>query len=344
MDLVSTPASAATAATRQLERALGRDLAIRRVRLDALHLDPANARARPDRNLQSIQDSLARFGQAEPLVIQKSTGRIIGGNGRLVAMKKLGWSECDVVELDIDDLQATALGIASQPHRRSLRNGTGRRSRSSSREAARSRTPSTAGVRRRRTSIRLLEELEEAVAPDLEDPGAKASRPCPPVSKTGDLWILGAHRMLCGDSTKPEDVERVMAGETACCSRPDPPYRVDYTGRESPEQPASTSPTEGKDWDAYNDPETSIEDLGDLESVALAHARSASRPTSGTGTSGTRHRPRRRRVRHAACTSRSSGRRREPVHVLALPVGARAVDPPSAGGGGTSLRTTSRTS
>ena len=63
-------------------------------------------------NLASIEASLQRFGQAEPLVVQKSTGRVIGGNGRLVVMKKLGWAQCDVVELDVDDLTATSLGIA----------------------------------------------------------------------------------------------------------------------------------------------------------------------------------------------------------------------------------------
>ena len=87
-------------------------LTIRRVPVESLNSDPANARTHGPENLEAIEGSLRRFGQAEPLVIQKSTGRIIGGNGRLVAMKKLGWSECDVVELDIDDLQATALGIA----------------------------------------------------------------------------------------------------------------------------------------------------------------------------------------------------------------------------------------
>ena len=44
-------------------------------------------------------------------MVQKATGRVIGGNGRIVAMRDLGWSECDVVELDLDDLQATALSI-----------------------------------------------------------------------------------------------------------------------------------------------------------------------------------------------------------------------------------------
>ena len=88
------------------------DLTVRRVPLDSLHLDPANARAHGERNLEAIVASLQRFGQAEPLVVRASTGRVIGGNGRLVAMRQLGWTECDVVELDVDDLEATALGIA----------------------------------------------------------------------------------------------------------------------------------------------------------------------------------------------------------------------------------------
>src|SRR2546427_7928763 len=87
-------------------------LTIRRVPLDSLHLDPANAREHGPENMEAILGSLKRFGQAEPLVVQKKTGRVIGGNGRLEVMKKLGWAECDVVEVDLDDLNATALGIA----------------------------------------------------------------------------------------------------------------------------------------------------------------------------------------------------------------------------------------
>ena len=68
-------------------------LSIRRVPLDSLHLDPANAREHGPENMEAILGSLKRFGQAEPLVVQKKTGRVIGGNGRLVAMKQLGWTE-----------------------------------------------------------------------------------------------------------------------------------------------------------------------------------------------------------------------------------------------------------
>jgi len=82
------------------------------VPLASIHNDPANARAHDEANLGAITASLQRFGQAEPLVVHKPTGRVIGGNGRLVAMRKLGWIEVDVVELDVTDLDATALGIA----------------------------------------------------------------------------------------------------------------------------------------------------------------------------------------------------------------------------------------
>lgn len=73
-------------------------LTIKRVPLDSLHLDPANARTHGAENMQAIEASLRRFGQAEPLVVQASTGRVIGGNGRLLAMQKLDWTECEVVE------------------------------------------------------------------------------------------------------------------------------------------------------------------------------------------------------------------------------------------------------
>ncbi|MES2336262.1 MAG: ParB N-terminal domain-containing protein [Pseudomonadota bacterium] len=63
-----------------------------------------------------------------------------------------------------------------------------------------------------------------------------------PASRTGDLWILGDHRLLCGDSTSATDVRRLMNGERAILFATDPPYLVDYDG--------SNHPTRNKDWSA----------------------------------------------------------------------------------------------
>lgn len=86
-------------------------LAIVRVGIDSLCCDPKNPRRHDEHNLETIKSSLNRFGQVEPLVVQKGTGMVIGGNGRLVAMQELGWSECDIVEIDMDASQAAILGI-----------------------------------------------------------------------------------------------------------------------------------------------------------------------------------------------------------------------------------------
>ena len=213
-------------------------LGIRRVPLDELHLDPVNAREHGERNREAIRASLVRFGQAEPLVVHKDSGRVIGGNGRLAAMRDLGWAECDVVEIETDVVTATALGIALN------------------------RTADLAGwdepvLAQILASLREEDaldavgfsdsELDELIASIDPDAGEVTQDDIPDpeehaVSQPGDLWVLGDQRLLCGDSTKLADVERVMAGDEAVLVATDPPYLVDYTG----ERPNDS----GKDWSA----------------------------------------------------------------------------------------------
>lgn len=86
-------------------------LKVRSVSLEKLKEDPANPRSHDERNIAAIKGSLAKFGQVEPLVIQSSTGMVIGGNGRLAAMRELGWKEAQVVYVDMDDAKARMLSI-----------------------------------------------------------------------------------------------------------------------------------------------------------------------------------------------------------------------------------------
>lgn len=84
---------------------------LRRVLLAELKLNPKNCRKHDERDLLVLAASLERWGQVEPLVVQKATGLIIGGNGRLEAMLSIGWHECEIAEVDVTDEQAVSLGI-----------------------------------------------------------------------------------------------------------------------------------------------------------------------------------------------------------------------------------------
>jgi DNA modification methylase len=200
-------------------------LTIRRVALSGLHPDPANVRSHDERNLDAIAASLRQFGQAEPLVVQRETGRVIGGNGRLTAMKALGWTEADVVELEMDDTQATALAIAL--------NRTG--------ELASWDMPALSQLLESFKGTELFDALgfDEKEYGEILDEVIKAGQtldglvedvaPAPPdeaTTRPGDLWILGRHRLLCGDSSKRESLERVLAGQRIQLVNTDPPYNV----------------------------------------------------------------------------------------------------------------------
>jgi hypothetical protein len=87
-------------------------LNISRVSIDSLVHDPENPRSHDEKNIDAVVSSLDEHGQVEPLVVQKSTNMVIGGNARLMCMKNLGWEEVDVVLLDVSDIEARKLSIS----------------------------------------------------------------------------------------------------------------------------------------------------------------------------------------------------------------------------------------
>jgi DNA modification methylase len=137
-------------------------------------------------------------------------------------MRKLGWTECDVVELAIDDLKATALGIAL--------NRTG--------ELADWDLPALTKILDELRVEGALDgvgfdeaQLDEMIAElgALDIDVTEDDVPLPPenpVTRRGDLWILGNHRLECGDSADAEDVDRLLAGARIQLVNSDPPYNV----------------------------------------------------------------------------------------------------------------------
>lgn len=216
-------------------------IAYQRVKLSDLHQDPANARLHPDENLADIRASLKEFGQVEPLVVQKSSSKIIGGNGRYKVMLELGWTECDVAFVDMDNIKATALGIAL--------NRAGERAEWDT--DVLNKLLAEIGDDVSEELAASLKELEDEIAVD-EPPGDADAEP--QIDKaaelqrkwgteTRQLWLIGEHRLLCGDSTKREDVERVMGGEKAGLCFTSPPYAQQRDYRDETKEKVS-------DWDS----------------------------------------------------------------------------------------------
>lgn len=195
----------------------GEPLRIERVPIASLHADPSNVNTHPDDNLAAIAGSLRQFGQVEPLVVQRSTGKVIGGNGRLAVMAKSGATEVDVVRLDIDDTRAAALGIALNRTAKTSVFDDGALAKLL--ESLPKDLQESAGYTEKDMG-ELLDSLRSGEVVEDEAPA-----PLPePVSRRGDLWLLGAHRLLCGDSTDGGDVALCLQNETASVCLTDPPY------------------------------------------------------------------------------------------------------------------------
>ncbi len=193
------------------------------VPIDSLSFDPANVRKHGERNLATIKASLLRFGQQKPIVVD-ANGVVRAGNGTLAAAKALGWKEIAVVRSALAGSEATAYAIAD--------NRTAELAEWD--EDALAETLSAlqcedealldaAGFDSAELS-RMIDGMAEVTEDEVPEP------PAEPITKPGDLWILGEHRVLCGDSTKAEDVARLMDGANPRLMVTDPPYGVAYEG------------------------------------------------------------------------------------------------------------------
>jgi DNA modification methylase len=118
----------------------------------------------------------------------------------------------------------------------------------------------------------LLEKLGKEPSGGLTD----ADEETKPVEdsgiKVGDLFLLGDHRLLCGDSTSPADVQRLMAGERVGLMAVDPPYLVNYDAGNHPQSWHNRKETKDKTWDAYEDPKAASGFFESFLRVALDHA------------------------------------------------------------------------
>jgi site-specific DNA-methyltransferase (adenine-specific) len=191
-----------------------------RVTVASLLFDPANVRKHGERNLDSIKASLARFGQQKPIVVD-GDGIVRAGNGTLMAAKALGWDEIEIVRTNLRGSEATAYAIADNRTAELAEWDEGALAEQLAALQIDDETLAAA------TGFDASEIERMALPVDVvEDEVPEV--PVDPITKPGDLWVLGDHRLLCGDSTKADDVERLMAGAEADLLLTDPPYGVAY--------------------------------------------------------------------------------------------------------------------
>ncbi|MBS8228418.1 site-specific DNA-methyltransferase [Vannielia litorea] len=178
--------------------------------------------------MAEIAASITEFGFTNPILVNAS-GRIIAGHGRLAAAESLGLDRVPVVRLKhLSEAQERALVIADN---RIAENASWDEERL---------TQEVAALQAEGFSLDLLgfeeKELEALLASVAEnepvvlpgDPEAVPDLEDDPVTQPGDLWVLGEHRLLCGDATSIEALERLMGGSLADAVWTDPPYNVNY--------------------------------------------------------------------------------------------------------------------
>ncbi|MFO1077944.1 MAG: ParB N-terminal domain-containing protein [Planctomycetota bacterium] len=207
------------------------------VAIERLFCSPTNPR-RNDAAVPHVAASLRRFGWQQPIVA-KHSGEVIAGNTRLKAAQSLGMTEVPVCWFDGDDLAATAYQIAdNRTHEFAEWNDAELAALLQQLRAE----DALDGVGFNTDDIdALVQQLkeQEEVDKQLDDDGPDEP-PVVSIAQPGDLWVLGDHLLLCGDSTNLEHVRRVMGDDKAALVATDPPYLVDYTG----ERPNDS----GKDW------------------------------------------------------------------------------------------------
>jgi site-specific DNA-methyltransferase (adenine-specific) len=196
------------------------NLRIENVNISALSFDPTNARKHDKKNLDAIAGSLKLFGQRKPIVVT-GANVIVAGNGTVEAAKSLGWTEVSIVRIPIEWTaeQVKAYALADN------------------------RTAELAEWDAKTLADQLIEL--DSVGWDVAEFGFEPISPIgdvvddEPLSfdavetrcQKGDVWLLGEHKLICGDSLDLSVMDKLMQNEKADIVWTDPPYGVDYVGK-----------------------------------------------------------------------------------------------------------------
>ena len=193
-------------------------LQIEYVNINSISPYERNARAHGKDDVKAIKKSIEEFGFNDPIGVWNN--QIVEGHGRLLAAKELGMEQVPIIRLDeLTDEQRKAYALA---HNKTAELSDW----DFDMLAAELQDLNDIDMSAFGFDIdKFVEEQSEIVEDEAPEP------PKEPKSKVGEVWALGAHRVMCGDATKPENIEKLLGGVQADLYLTDPPYNVDYTGK-----------------------------------------------------------------------------------------------------------------
>ncbi len=179
-----------------------------------------------DSEYEKIKRSLEEFGYVDPVIWNKTTGRVVGGHQRLKVLASMGRTEVECVVVELNEEKEKALNVA-------LNKISGDWDKEklavlmTDLDAA-DFDVSLTGFDAAEIDDLFKDTLRDGVEDDDFDVDEELQNP--PITMQGDVWVLGRHRLVCGDSTKKETFDKLMENKKANLVVTDPPYNVDYEG------------------------------------------------------------------------------------------------------------------
>ena len=179
-----------------------------------------------DPEYEKLKRSIEQFGYVEPVIWNKTTGRVVGGHQRLKILLDLGLTEVECVIVEMDEDKEKALNIA-------LNKISGDWDKDKLALLIEDLQVSDfdvslTGFEPAELNELFKDSLKGGIREDEFDVDSELQKPA--ITKAGDLWMLGPHRLVCGDSTKSETFDLLMDGKLANLVVTDPPYNVNYEG------------------------------------------------------------------------------------------------------------------
>lgn len=179
-----------------------------------------------DEEYEKLKRSIEQFGYVEPVIWNRTTDRVVGGHQRLKVLIDMGINEVDCVVVEMDENKEKALNVA-------LNKISGEWDKDKlvlliSDLQAEDFDVSLTGFDAAEIDDLFKDTIQDKIKDDDFDVDAELQNPT--ITKPGDVWQLGRHRLVCGDSTLAETYDMLLGDEKVNLVITDPPYNVDYEG------------------------------------------------------------------------------------------------------------------